>query len=350
MSLSYKLVQWTPHKRVYDFSIGAGVFLYLVCFLVVGRLSSKNISDEVLILRGLGTCAMLMLHVILCIGPLCRLDRRFLPLLFNRRHLGVAMFVISFAHGLLSLGYYHGFGNTSPLTSLLTANVQFRSLSAFPFEFLGVAALAILFVMAATSHDFWLKNLSPRTWKALHMGVYVAWGLLIMHVALGALQSEPSILYPILLGGGALLVISLHIAAGMQEQSKKTAITARSHDWIEVAKIDEICEGRAKVVRLPTLERVAIFRHEGKLSALSNVCAHQQGPLGEGRIVNGCVTCPWHGYQYHAHDGCSPPPFSEKVPTYRLHLEGDRVFVDPRALPPGTPVPPLHTAEAADAS
>jgi len=36
-----------------------------------------------------------LLHIILSIGPLCRLDSRFLPLLYNRRHLGVTMFLLS---------------------------------------------------------------------------------------------------------------------------------------------------------------------------------------------------------------------------------------------------------------
>ena len=42
--------------------------------------------------------------------------------------------------------------------------------------------------MAATSHDFWLLMLTPRSWKALHMAVYVAYALVVMHVALGYLQ------------------------------------------------------------------------------------------------------------------------------------------------------------------
>ena len=46
--------------------------------------------------------------------------------------------------------------------------------------------------MAATSHDFWLHNLSAPVWKRLHMLVYVAYALLIAHVTLGALQSETS--------------------------------------------------------------------------------------------------------------------------------------------------------------
>jgi len=42
---------------------------------------------------------------------------------------------------------------------------------------LGIAALLVLFVMAATSHDFWLSFLTPPVWKALHMSLYAAYGL-----------------------------------------------------------------------------------------------------------------------------------------------------------------------------
>ena len=75
-------------------------------------------------------------------------------------------------------------------------------------------------------------------------------------------------------------------------------------------------------------ERVAVFRHEGKVSALSNVCAHQNGPLGEGRIIDGCVTCPWHGYQYLPETGAAPPPFTEKVDTYRTKVIDGVVYVE----------------------
>ena len=68
-----------------------------------------------------------------------------------------------------------------------------------------------------------------------------------------------------------------------------------------------------------------------------NLCAHQHGPIGEGRIIDGCVTCPWHGYQYRLEDGCAPPPFTEKLVTYRVRIAHGVVEVDPRPLPPGTP-------------
>ena len=56
------------------------------------------------------------------------------------------------------------------------------------------------------------------------------------------------------------------------------------------------------------------------------------GPLGEGRIIDGCVTCPWHGYQYRPEDGAAPAPFTERVPTFRLRLVGGRILLDPRPL------------------
>ena len=76
------------------------------------------------------------------------------------------------------------------------------------------------------------------------------------------------------------------------------------------------------------------------VSAISNVCQHQNGPLGEGRIVNGCVVCPWHGYEYLPDTGASPPPFTEKVPTFDVRVVAGRVLVHPQPHPPGTRVQP----------
>jgi sulfoxide reductase heme-binding subunit YedZ len=353
MSVSYSAVQWNHHKRVYDIAVACGILGYLG-FFVAGSLWLRGPAGPdamVLAVRALGTCGIVMLHIVLAIGPLCRLDQRFLPLLYNRRHLGVATFLVGLAHAGLSVLYYHGFGTVGPLVSLLSSNPRIGSFTQFPFEWLGAAALTILFLMAATSHDFWLKNLSPRAWKSLHMLVYVAYALLVMHVALGALQSEPSPVFPALLGAGALMLTSLHLAAGWRERCRNTAFTSTSvqADWIDAGSVDDIPDSRARVVCPPVGERIAVFRDGARLCAVANVCAHQGGPLGEGKIVDGCITCPWHGYQYLPANGQSPPPFTEKIPTYRVRIEARRVLVDPRPLPPGTAVEPAIIPGAADA-
>src|SRR6185437_7056878 len=111
--------------------------------------------------------------------------------------------------------------------------------------------------------------------------------------------------------------------------------------WINAGPLTDIPEDRAIVVHLDGAESVAIFRHGGRLSGVSNVCAHQNGPLGEGRVIDGCITCPWHGYQYRLEDGCAPPPLTEKLGTYRIKIADGAVLLDPRPNPPGTYVDPI---------
>jgi sulfoxide reductase heme-binding subunit YedZ len=345
MSAGYRAIQWSPYKGRYDAALVACVLTYLGLFHIVAKLIHHGrhaISDEILAMRALGSCALFLLHLILCIGPLARLDRRFLPLLYNRRHLGVTMFLLALLHAAIALGFYHGFGRINPLNSLLTSNTQYRSLSAFPFEMFGLLALIILFGLAATSHDFWLKNLSPRIWKSLHMLVYLAWGLLILHVALGAMQSERSSIYPLVLGGGVIVVGTLHILAGRRECRRDASGASPIERWVSVCAVDDVIEGRGRVVTVRGRERIALFRYGDEMSAISNLCAHQGGPLGEGRIIDGCVTCPWHGYQYRPGDGCAPPPFSEKLPTYAVRIRNGQVFVNVDPLPPGTAVAPAR--------
>src|SRR5690349_14646410 len=153
MSVQYKAVGWNRQKKIYDSVMLSGIVLYLAVFVGLGTLLHPNATIETLLIRALGTGALLLLHIILCIGPLCRLNPRFLPLLYNRRHLGVTMFFLAAGHSIFSLIQFHGLGNVSPLVSLFVSNTRFNSFPDFPFQMLGFFALLILFLMAATSHD-----------------------------------------------------------------------------------------------------------------------------------------------------------------------------------------------------
>ena len=341
MGLNYELVLWNKHKKKYDKWIAFAMLLYLISFVGITFVTNPETSIETLIIRAFGTLAIVMLHIILAIGPLTRLNPGFLPILYNRRHLGVSMFLAALIHGGFSMFQFHSLGNVNPIYSIFASNLEYDSLANFPFQVLGFFALLILFLMAATSHDFWLKNLSPKTWKRLHMLVYVAYALVIMHVFLGALQQQPALGSIALLSLGFFVIASLHITTAIKERKidrRKAGIIEEG--WEFVCEIDEIPENRAKIFTL-NKERIAVFKYDNQLSAISNVCKHQGGPLGEGKVVDGCVTCPWHGYQYLPHNGQSPPPFSEKIPTYRLKKTGVRIYVHQEALPEGTAVEPV---------
>jgi nitrite reductase/ring-hydroxylating ferredoxin subunit/DMSO/TMAO reductase YedYZ heme-binding membrane subunit len=343
MSVTYRGVHWNRQKRVYDLTFLAALAIVLVAFISVSAVLRPNLTVETLILRATALGAILLLHVILCIGPLARLNPRYVALLYNRRHLGVTMFLLALVHATLAIVQYHMLGPVNPLVSVFTAYQQDYwpfarpggALSDFPFEPFGALALVILFLMAATSHDFWLRNLGASFWKALHVLVYVAYGSLLVHVTYGVLQSERSPVYVGLLVLGFLTVFGLHLVAHYREPLSGNVPRPADDGFLPVCAVDEVIESRGKPVTLGG-NRIAVFRHEGKLFAMSNTCRHQGGPVGEGRIIDGCVTCPWHGWQYRPETGTSPPPFHEVLPTYRVRVADGTVYVHPDPQPPET--------------
>jgi len=360
MGLEYQAVQWNRQKRIYDTVLAAGVGGFLALFIGVTKALHPAITDEILLMRATASAAFILLHVILCIGPLCRLNPRFLPLLYNRRHAGVTMALLALIHAALAIVTYHAGSNINPFVSIFVSEKFTGSLATLPFQPFGFVALLILLLMAATSHDFWLANLTAPVWKALHMLVYAAYASLIAHVTFGVLQAETHPLFAVAMGAGLATVLSLHVAAAMKERKLDNELPGVSRSekaylpefeisnlksqietegFIEACAVADIPEKRARIVCLSG-ERVAIFKYDGKISAVSNVCQHQNGPLGEGKILDGCITCPWHGYQYLPDTGASPPPFVEKVPTFNVRVKDGRVFVHPKPNPPGVRAEP----------
>jgi sulfoxide reductase heme-binding subunit YedZ len=339
MGLDYQMVLWNKHKKTYDKIIVFSMLLYIILFAVITLVFNSETSIETLVIRSFGSLAIIMLHIILAIGPLSRLNTRFLPILYNRRHLGVSMFIAALIHGGFGMFQFHTLGNVNPVYSIFTSNLDYGSLTNFPFQVLGFLALLILFTMASTSHDFFLTNLSAKIWKRLHMMVYVAYALIIAHVFLGAFQQETSSLTIGVLIIGFIIISSLHIITAFKEG--KIDRTKEKEGWLKVCDVSEIEDNRAKIFTVKN-ERVAIFKYDGKLSAIHNVCKHQGGPLGEGKIIDGCITCPWHGYQYLPHNGQSPPPFNEKVATYEVKLIESIVYINPKAFAEGTEVEPTN--------
>jgi len=334
MSHSFVPVQWNKLKIKYDLILLAAIAIYMVSFIGFG-LSSQSADLPILIIRGLGTCAFVLLHIILAIGPLARLSDRFKPLLYNRRHFGVTMALIALGHGVFTLMWYHGSGVINPIASAIGGYGDYGVPIDFPFESLGLFALFILLIMAATSHDFWLSRLTPPVWKTLHMGVYFAYAALVAHVALGTAQFDKGSGIIWALAIGAISLSGLHLAA-MMKGRELDIITDTGFDWINIGDPMDIPLNKAITVTPQSGERIAIFRHAKGISAIDAVCSHQNGPLGEGCILDGLITCPWHGFQFDPETGEAPAPFEDKVKTHEVKVEGSQAFVRADADPFGT--------------
>jgi nitrite reductase/ring-hydroxylating ferredoxin subunit/DMSO/TMAO reductase YedYZ heme-binding membrane subunit len=351
MSHAYKPVQWNRTKLIYDAFVLAGVAAYLLIFMEIAPLLSpavRLVEPPIYAMRAYGSCAFLLLSIVLAIGPLARIDTRFLPLLYNRRHFGVITACVAVLHAKSVLDWYFAFAQISKIEALFTSNTSFGQIIGFPFELFGVFALLVLVVMAATSHDFWLSFLTPRFWKAMHMLVYAAYASVVLHVGLGSLVGGGNPVTLLVLATSMTGLITLHLIAGLREAARERAFDASPVEsgWVAIGDLADFTEGRALIGAGMGGERIAVFKFKGKLAALSNVCSHQGGPVGEGKVVLGLVTCPWHGYQYRLEDGCSPPPFKERIRKYRVRLDGSRIWVDPVALPLGTVVEPVLIQQA----
>jgi len=344
MSIAYRPVMYDTRKAFHDAVMVGGILVYLALFMV-GALATQramDVTEAIAALRtGLGSLSVLMLHYALAIGPLTRLYPSLMPFIRNRRHFGVATFFVTLAYATVTLMMNYTGGAMNPVAAALLANLHFLSIGAFPFEIFGFAAILILAAMAFTSHDFWMAYLGVERWKRLHMLVYAAFVCELLYVVLGSLQTASNPVYPVLMALGSCGLVLLHWRAAQQEHEMDSRVPqADAHGWLLVGPTDSIPVNQAVIISTGE-ERVAVFRHWQGFSAISNVCAHQLGPIGEGEMSSGYSRCPWHGSLYNPHNGTSPPPLLKWVPTYDLKLEGGNLYLNPVAHPPGTPVEPI---------
>ena len=253
MSVSYSPVQWNRNKYFYDAVVVllVGTYLWLFLELAPAFADYTRAPDTAIIrMRAFGTCAFLMLSAILCIGPLAVLDKRAMPLLYNRRHFGVLTFFVALAHARFVIDWYFAFSPTPKLQALFGSNTAFDQLVGFPFEWFGIFALLVLAIMAATSHDFWLSFLGPKLWKSLHVLVYPAYVSVVAHVVLGALMDDRNPLFAVVVSGCALTVAGLHVAAARVERRRLVAQQGATVDvagptpaWLPLGDVRELVDG-----------------------------------------------------------------------------------------------------------
>src|SRR5512134_799871 len=98
-------------------------------------------------------------------------------------------------------------------------------------------------------------------------------------------------------------------------------------DWLDVGAAAEVPDGAVREFPLGR-QRIAVIRRGESWGAISGVCNHVGGPLGQGRLDGEYVVCPWHGWKFHHRTGEGEPGFEEdRVPTYAVRVDGGRVFV-----------------------
>jgi nitrite reductase/ring-hydroxylating ferredoxin subunit/multimeric flavodoxin WrbA len=104
-----------------------------------------------------------------------------------------------------------------------------------------------------------------------------------------------------------------------------------TEEWIDVGAAEELA-GRAVQPVLIGARKVALTCRNGEFGAISGLCNHAGGPLGEGRLDGDYVVCPWHYWKFHRRTGQGEPGYEEDaVPAYEVRVASGRVLV--RAKP-----------------
>jgi nitrite reductase/ring-hydroxylating ferredoxin subunit len=96
-------------------------------------------------------------------------------------------------------------------------------------------------------------------------------------------------------------------------------------EWVTVAKTEDVPEGEMIGATLDGIE-LLVANVGGQYRAIGSVCTHEGGPLADGDLYDGIVTCPWHGSEFDVGTGeVVTPPATEPEPVYEVRVEGDEI-------------------------
>lgn len=98
--------------------------------------------------------------------------------------------------------------------------------------------------------------------------------------------------------------------------------------YIKVAKQSDVPEGGAIAVDVED-KTIAIFKVEGALYAIDDMCSHEDAPLCEGVLEGFEIECPWHAARFDIKTGKAlTPPAYEDLASYPVRLVGDDIEIE----------------------
>lgn len=104
------------------------------------------------------------------------------------------------------------------------------------------------------------------------------------------------------------------------------------NDWVEIGRIEQIPRRGARCVNTPA-GKIAVFRTaEDQVFALENRCPHKGGPLSEGIVHGGAVTCPLHNWVFDLSTGEAQGADEGQVRTFPVSVVDGRIFMAPDVM------------------
>lgn len=98
-------------------------------------------------------------------------------------------------------------------------------------------------------------------------------------------------------------------------------------EFVEAAKLSDIPDPGKQLLEIED-RLVVLFHVGGQFYCIDDVCTHDDGPLGEGRLEGHTIACPRHGAKFDIRDGRAlTMPATEPTGAHDVKVEGESVFV-----------------------
>ena len=103
-------------------------------------------------------------------------------------------------------------------------------------------------------------------------------------------------------------------------------------EWIDVGASEQLARLPVQQIRIGEV-RIALTFANGQFGAVSGVCNHAGGPLGEGHLDGEFLVCPWHQWKFHRCTGHGEPGYEDdRVPQYAVRVQDGRVQLSARPI------------------
>ncbi|MEE8110026.1 MAG: nitrite reductase (NAD(P)H) small subunit [bacterium] len=98
-------------------------------------------------------------------------------------------------------------------------------------------------------------------------------------------------------------------------------------NFVRVGALEDFPEGQGRIVSAAR-KPIAVFKVDGRIYAVNNICPHMGGPIGAGQVEGAVVSCPYHNMRFELDTGLSADAFGHSLQTYTVKVEGGDVWVD----------------------
>lgn len=109
-------------------------------------------------------------------------------------------------------------------------------------------------------------------------------------------------------------------------------MNAMTENWIPIGTISDVPQRGARCVKNGDMT-IAIFRTaDDRIFALEDKCPHKNGPLSQGIVHDGCVTCPLHNWVVSLENGKAQGADEGEATSFPIKLDGEKIFISLRPI------------------